>query len=76
MKKYNKIMGVFTTTITELEKLKEKNFRKTDTMTTKKIEILAKAEEKVSKIEEKVVALSDEAIAATKAAEKIKEFLS
>ena len=76
MKKYEKIMGVFTTTLTALDSLIEKNSTKESVLVTKKANVLAKASAKADTITLKADALADESLAATKTAIKIREFLS
>ena len=76
MKKYNKIMRLFTTALSELELLQEDNLKAENIMITKKIDILAKAEAQALVLSEKVNDLAYERDAAEVTAKKIKEFLS
>ena len=76
MKKYNKIMRLFTTALSELELLQEDNLKAENIMSTKKIDILAKAEAKALVLAEKVEDLAYERGTAEVTAKKIKEFLS
>jgi len=76
MKKYDKIMSVFTETLTKLDNLVQSNTKEEGVLITKRIDILAKAEAKADTIQVKAVALMDETNAALKAANKIKEFLA
>ena len=76
MKKYNKIMRLFTTALSELELLQEDNLKAENIMITKKIDILAKAEAKALVLAEKVEDLAYERGTAEVTAKKIKEFLS
>ena len=65
MKKYDKIMNVFNTTVTKLEKLVAAN----------DVEELAKTDQ-IKTLKAEAIALADESAACVRAAGKIKELLA
>ena len=75
MKKYDKIMSVFSTALKELDHLVMTNLRAEAVIQAKKSKILSEAEAKAEKIQEKATDLVDETEAATKTAIKLREFL-
>jgi len=76
MKKYNKIMRLFTKTLTELDNLVESNAAQASDLDLKAVAILERATVKANKVADKAKDLHNEAKAAGKASKKIKEFLS
>jgi secreted Zn-dependent insulinase-like peptidase len=76
MKKYNKILNVFTTAIDELEKLDFANVAKAVALEIKEKAVAEKAAAKVLALTTKRYDLQEEAAAALTTITKIKDFLS
>jgi hypothetical protein len=76
MKKYNRIVSVFTTAIDELEKLDFANAAKVTALLIKEGNIAMKAAAKVLELSEKQKDLNEESAAALTTITKIKDFLT
>lgn len=76
MKKYEKIMGVFTTAIAELDNLIEGNNKKATVLKDKATALQDKVENKVAVIGCKVLDFDKEASAAKATIEKLKDLLA
>jgi hypothetical protein len=76
MKKYDKIMSVFTTAIAGLEALEKTNITKACTLQAKEEEFAVKAADKINRLHTAARELYDEGAAAVKTIKKIKELLS
>ena len=76
MKKYNKIMNVFTVAVGALEALEAKNTTKAAKLETKKSIVLAEAEAKASTLRDTAQELYDEGAAAIKTIKKLRDLLS
>ena len=76
MKKYDKIMGVFTVAISQLEALEVKNNDKANKLETKKRDVLAKASAKAEVLRDCANDLYSEGAAALKTIRKLKTLLS